>query len=407
MERELELRCEKIVQHTMSNYPGFEVFSEGAHDSELLKRVIRSHLSKGLESLTVPISDETTFAISQTFTDRKDWHAIPLKHMVMEIVVRISSRIFTGPELCRDPEWLQISIQYTISAMRAVHELRRYHPLARPIMHWYLSSCGVLRRMIEKTRMIMNRVIENRQLEQYRKGRIDHNDALEWFEQNAKGQAYDPAITQLVLMFVSAHTTTDLLTQVILDLARNQEWIEPLRAEVQAELAKNGRGGFSPHNLKLLDSVIKETQRLKPIGITSMRRIATETVQLSDGTSIAKGTSLMVLADRHWDHFLYNDANRFQGDRFLRKRAERGNDAAASLVGISPDHLGFGYGLHACPGRFFAALEVKIVMCHILLKYNWKLPVGEDPQPQKLGVFLDSDPVAVVNIQRRDEEVKL
>ena len=92
MERGLELICEKIVQHTMSNYPGFEVFSEGAHDSELLRRVIRSHLSKGLgkeaiqsprhtyssssltsctDSLTVPISDETTFAMSQTFTDRK------------------------------------------------------------------------------------------------------------------------------------------------------------------------------------------------------------------------------------------------------------------------------------------------------------------------------------------------
>jgi cytochrome P450 len=138
-----------------------------------------------------------------------------------------------------------------------------------------------------------------------------------------------------------------------------------------------------------------------------MRRIATKCVQLSDGTKLPKGSSMMVLADRHWDPSVYTNPDQYDGYRFLRMRTEPGKETAASLVGTSPDHLGFGYGLHACPGRFFAAHEVKIAMCHILLKYDWRLPQGQQPQVRKIGVFLDADPITKVEVRRRQEELVL
>jgi cytochrome P450 len=42
--------------------------------------------------------------------------------------------------------------------------------------------------------------------------------------------------------------------------------------------------------------------------------------------------------------------------------------------------LGFGYGKHACPGRFFALNEVKIFVAHILLNYEIK-PMKIRPKP--------------------------
>jgi cytochrome P450 len=42
------------------------------------------------------------------------------------------------------------------------------------------------------------------------------------------------------------------------------------------------------------------------------------------------------------------------------------------FVSTSPEHMAFGFGKHSCPGRFFAAIEVKIALCHILLKYDFK-----------------------------------
>jgi cytochrome P450 monooxygenase-1 len=46
------------------------------------------------------------------------------------------------------------------------------------------------------------------------------------------------------------------------------------------------------------------------------------------------------------------------------------------FVSTSPEHLGFGHGLHSCPGRIFAANELKIVLIQILLKYDLKFPDG-------------------------------
>jgi cytochrome P450 len=116
---------------------------------------------------------------------------------------------------------------------------------------------------------------------------------------------------------------------------------------------------------------------------------------------------MMVLADRQWDPSVYQNPEQYDGYRFLRMRAEPGKENAASLISTNPDHLGFGYGLHACPGRFFAAHEVKIAMCHILLKYDWRLLQGQQPQVLKVGVSLDADPMMKVEIRRRQEELVL
>jgi cytochrome P450 len=194
--------------------------------------------------------------------------------VVLDIVVRLSSRVFTGAELCRDPSWLKISAEYTVCAMRAVHEMRSWNPAARPIVHWFLPSCRKLRSRAKEARKIVNAVLKRRRVDQAAGiTSLEHNDALKWFEDQAKGRPYDPAVAQMALVFVSTHTTTDLLTQVLFDLAQHPELIEPLRKEVISVLSEDGWKGLSQHSLKLLDSVVKETQRLKPIGISRSRHI--------------------------------------------------------------------------------------------------------------------------------------
>lgn len=32
--------------------------------------------------------------------------------------------------------------------------------------------------------------------------------------------------------------------------------------------------------------------------------------------------------------------------------------------------LGFGHGRHACPGRFFASQEMKLMLAHIVMTYD-------------------------------------
>lgn len=89
---------------------------------------------------------------------------------------------------------------------------------------------------------------------------------------------------------------------------------------------------------------------------------------LSDGTKLARNSIIAVASTRHWDAEYYPKPDKFDGARFLKLRAQPGKENSSQFVSTSPDHLGFGHGQHACPGRFFASNEIKIMMCHILLK---------------------------------------
>lgn len=83
---------------------------------------------------------------------------------------------------------------------------------------------------------------------------------------------------------------------------------------------------------------------------------------------------------------------------------------AAQLVATTVDFPAFGYGRHACPGRFFAAHEVKLAICHMLLKYDWKVADGADePKWRASANGLECDGLAKIAIRRRDtgEEVPL
>lgn len=80
------------------------------------------------------------------------------------------------------------------------------------------------------------------------------------------------------------------------------------------------------------------------------------------------------------DPEVYPDPTRFDPWRSYRLReaeklkgAQRAHVGAANqLVTVSPTALNFGYGRHACPGRFFAANEIKMMLGRIVLNYDVK-----------------------------------
>lgn len=77
------------------------------------------------------------------------------------------------------------------------------------------------------------------------------------------------------------------------------------------------------------------------------------------------------------------DADRFDGRRFLRLREQPGQENRWQFVTTSPEMFGFGHGMHACPGRFFASNEVKIAIAHLILKFDWKFD-EKLPRPQSM-----------------------
>lgn len=140
-----------------------------------------------------------------------------------------------------------------------------------------------------------------------------------------------------------------------------------------------------------------------------MARVAREDVELHDGKVIPKGDTMLVSCDRMWDEDVYPEPLKFDPYRFakLRRTDDPKSETAAQLVSPSPEHMAFGFGVHACPGRFFVANEIKIALSHILLKYDIKLADGCEPQDRAFGMRLAADPLAKVSIRRRKEEMSL
>jgi cytochrome P450 len=90
------------------------------------------------------------------------------------------------------------------------------------------------------------------------------NDMIDWYEQEARGTKYDPALFQTALSFVAIHTTSELLTHALTLLASEPEYIDALREEIVRVLSSEGLTKGALANLKLMDSCLKESQRYRP-----------------------------------------------------------------------------------------------------------------------------------------------
>jgi cytochrome P450 len=101
-----------------------------------------------------------------------------------------------------------------------------------------------------------------------------------------------------------------------------------------------------------------------------MRRMATDNVITSNDLEIKKGQRVAVDLGNMVDSKAYPEPEKFDIYRYYDWRQDPATAVKCQLVATSVDNLTFGHGSHACPGRFFAANELKLALCHLLLKYD-------------------------------------
>lgn len=135
-----------------------------------------------------------------------------------------------------------------------------------------------------------------------------------------------------------------------------------------------------------------------------MQRLALSTITLSDGTIIPKGYKFAV-ESRHDDPTLYPNPEKFQADRFLKLRDT--DRSKWHFVTGSPEHTAFGYGKHTCPGRFFASNEMKIILTHLLIRYDWKFTEQGRLPLVSSGTDVAADPGQKIMVKSRVAEIEL
>lgn len=126
-------------------------------------------------------------------------------------------------------------------------------------------------------------------------------------------------------------------------------------------------------------------------------------LKLSDGVELPKGTHFAVASGPILlDEENVPGADKFDPLRFYRKRQAPGESNKHLLPMTDKDHLHFGHGKYACPGRFFAANEMKMILARFLLDYDFKYPEGKGrPRNLTMDENVLPDPAATMLIRRR------
>ncbi|EMD34612.1 hypothetical protein CERSUDRAFT_158140 [Gelatoporia subvermispora B] len=368
--------------------------------------VIREKLTRNLAILLPDVMDEIQHAFNEFISaESNEWIEVNALSVMAQIVARASNRIFVGLPHCRNAQYLKLAINFTRDVNKGRIILNMTPPFLRSIVARTLCPTSTTCKMTG--RIIAPLVAERQQLQrEYGANWVDKpNDMLMWLLDEAEGNETRLChLMEMLLLinFAAIHTSSNSVTHALYHLAAQPEYIRPLREEVETLIGKEGWTKAALMQMWKLDSFMKESQRVNGINSTSLTRLALKDLHLSDGTHVPAGTVLVAAAlPMHGDDEYYPNAADFDPFRFSKMR-EDGEGTKHQFVSTSVKYISFGHGKHACPGRFFAANELKAMLAYILLNYDVKFErEGVRPENNWAAMNIVPDPTAKVLFRKR------
>lgn len=234
------------------------------------------------------------------------------------------------------------------------------------------------------------------------------------------------------LNFAAIHTTTLTITNILFDLISadsSQHFLEGIREEAERVLAEEG-GQWTKAGLAKChraDSAIRESMRISNFMTRGVMRkvMPDEGVEnKAEGWRAPKGAyiGLDVHSVQH-DPEIYPNPETYDAFRFSRSKEEveaqnmdnikhqSNKDNAnvlklknAALITTSDTFLPFSHGRHACPGRFFVALELKMLLAKMVMDYEIE-PLTTRPPNTWFGSSLLPPMKASIKVRRREGTV--
>ncbi|KXX73506.1 Ent-kaurene oxidase [Madurella mycetomatis] len=407
-------------------------------DDQFPIQTIHKHLARNLVGLIPGVQDEVHRAIDVVFgKDTENWKCLNLWEAWLGIVPRVTNRILVGAPLCRDQEFLDGQVAFADDVVRNSFILQMFPRILQPLVG---PVCALSNRWHwRKSYLKAKPLIEQRLYDMARKASgVDPayddwqppEDMLTWLIRQAKieglGHELNPEMLSKRLLpveFAAIHTTVMTGFNLVLDLLSSEPSLNCLGAirEETARVLAEESGTWTKQGLSRLhrtDSAIKESMRFSNFAtaLTHRKVVAPEGVTNTvEGWHAPYGASLMLdMVGTHRDPDLYEDPDRYDPWRFSRVReayearpAEEKRDADQTMavkrlgmVTTSAEYLPFSHGRHACPGRFFVAHELKIILAYLLENYELK-PLAEKPKNLWIGGTLIPPVQVKIEARRR------
>ncbi|MCJ1438191.1 hypothetical protein MMC27_007578 [Xylographa pallens] len=401
------------VSNLMGHYTNMNIILR----NNLHFRTLQVKLTPNLSFLTKPMQEELNYAVMKELPHSEDWVAIKPYYSVLRLVARISARIFLGLPLCRNEQWLNISTEFTENVFVTLVILKLFPTWTYRILSYVLPSSWRGHRYIRQAKkLLIPEIIRRQEARASSEKPLEEKNLLSWMMEISTEEEGDPASLahlEVVMSLASIHTSQMNAVHVMYDLAARPEYIEPIREEIRQVIRSEGewmkweKSTFT--KLQKLDSFMRESQRFNPPTLLSMHRVMLQEHHLMDGTKLPKDAhiSLAVNAIQN-DPDVTPEPDVFNGFRYYKLRQRDGENHLHQFSTTQERVLNFGHGAFSCPGRFFASLEIKIILVRLIMDFDFKLPDGQG-RPENLTAheFIFPNPEATLFIRTRSAESRL
>ncbi|KAK3385379.1 cytochrome P450 [Podospora didyma] len=370
--------------------------------------LVKNELSPALDEFVGPMYDEVKVVFDACLGNNPgEWVEVDLRDLVRRVVGQVASRFQVGLTLCRDQAYIQNCLEISQSLVNAAGITGGLPRVLQPILGYAIGwdtrrKMALFKKQWEPTyRARLAIVLSNnppnpdteprdflqmmmRHAQQYRPDDLHDFDAM----------TARLMISNFGSMHMTAVQTMNMLLNIIGSNAEHNT-ISTLRDEFKR--VGGGDQWTKARIAKMVrtDSVARETLRLHQFGGRGgFKKVMVDGFTLPNGVMVPRGTMLTWFTyPMQTDEAIYGpDARAYDPFRFSRMREEEernekarmkvktkanedGAKALLSFVSTSATaFMPFGHGKHACPGRFLADFEFKMILEYLFTRYDVEFP---------------------------------
>ena len=115
-----------------------------------LSESVKNELTMNINTTLAILQDEIQYAVEEGIGNHPDWTPVNVFGKLLRIVALASGRIFVGRPLCRDEEWIHLTINYTVDSANAVKDVQKIPTFLRPLLVPFISSIRTAARYRQK-----------------------------------------------------------------------------------------------------------------------------------------------------------------------------------------------------------------------------------------------------------------
>jgi cytochrome P450 len=405
--------------------------------------------------------DELGCALDDTWgTDTENWKEVCLFENMMNVIARVSNRVFVGLPLCRNETYLKAMGNFAQDIMTTTVAIRFVPKLLTPIFgHLFAIPNHIHHRQAAALNLP---IIKERLANIARKDKDPNflweepNDYLTWHirlaqAENRQEELEPERISRrlLPINFAAIHTTVFTITNCFFDLLAPQSVnvsespVEVIRAEAKSNYI-SADGTWTKDSLSHLthsDSALRESMRVSNFLTRGLLRkvVAKDGVENKrSGFKLPHGAyvGVDVHSIQHDPEIYGATAESYDAFRFARAREEEYSSDGSSTGGVDGDQKGggaleskklslsttsgtflpFGHGRHAwyvitlciqrnmliyhSPGRFLVSHELKMLLAYATMFYEIE-PLEARPPNTWFGQHVIPPMKATIRVRRR------